>query len=272
MTALLRIVGLVSSVALLCAAAPKPGDYVAFVACPIVRDTPERPCFLTRHNGVQYYLGVQSGRTYTTTFWPPQLKHKMLVEAYVADGPNICGGKPLERMQISVLPEFSPECNTVLPNAGHPSPPGRAVGADPALKPGQIPIVRDPIPGAPILFVQDDIDNRRPKAFDIFYSFDDDFTQYPVQQNRVFQAQKYAKAIKASAIKVVVLRGATRLDNNSVIVEDPLVLARRQDAILSILRAYDVATPITTEVRSEPETASGERDYANRRVVIEVTP
>src|SRR5579885_2519716 len=84
-----------------------------FIACPIVRDTKTVPCFLAEYQGELYYLGIQ--QDITAEFHPPQLKHEVLVEGRISEGPRICGGIPLKPLAISVLKEVNPACNTLLP-------------------------------------------------------------------------------------------------------------------------------------------------------------
>src|SRR5690606_20276755 len=100
--------------------APKPGERKSFVACPMVRNT-YVPCWLAEYEGELYYLGVQGDLN--AEFYPPQLGHKALIEGTVSDGPRICGGIVLEPVHVSVLPELTPSCNTILPDEGHASPP-----------------------------------------------------------------------------------------------------------------------------------------------------
>ena len=85
----------------------------SFVACPIVRDTKTVPCFLAEYQGELYYLGIQ--QDITAAFHPPQLKHQVLVEGQVAEGPRVCGGIPLKPLTISVVKEVDLACNTLLP-------------------------------------------------------------------------------------------------------------------------------------------------------------
>ena len=94
-----------------------------FVACPIVRDTKTVPCFLAEYDGELYFLGVQfpgvqqdiASELHSPQLEPPQLKHEVLVEGRVAEGPRVCGGIPLEPLSISVLKEINLACNTLLP-------------------------------------------------------------------------------------------------------------------------------------------------------------
>src|ERR1700688_39596 len=89
------------------------GQQRSFVACPIVRDTKTVPCFLAEYEGETYFLGIQ--QDITSDFHPPQLKHEVLVEGRVVNGPRICGGIPLAPVAISVFKEVNLNCNTLLP-------------------------------------------------------------------------------------------------------------------------------------------------------------
>lgn len=254
-------------------AATDHGRYVAFVTCPTVRDTPVLPCWMARKNGTLYYLGVQSGRAYATTFFPPQLKHKVLVEGRVTTAPKVCGGVPLTELHVSALPELSPECDRMLPNAGFVSPPGRSPGADPALPAGMKTPSHGPQDAAPVLYDQADIEARAPKSFTVLYTFDSDFAQYPLQQNRVVQAQAYARAIGAKQIRVTAYRGASLLGDGTVMVESPLVAGRRAANIHAIFRAFDVPeAQLRVIVLAAPAKPAGENDYLSRRVQIDVVP
>src|ERR1035438_8225109 len=89
------------------------GQQRSFVSCPIVRDTSTVPCFLAEIDGEVYYLGIQ--QDITSDFHPPQLKHEVLVEGRVAQGPRVCGGIPLQPVSISVLKEVNLASNIRLP-------------------------------------------------------------------------------------------------------------------------------------------------------------
>jgi hypothetical protein len=171
------------------------------------------------------------------------------------------------------LPEISRECNGVLPTDGWVAPSGGPTGPYPPLKPGQESITHDPIPGAPILYVPADVAARSAKEFDVFYDFDNDFTQYPIQQNRVIQIMEYSQKIHASHIQVTAYRGATLLSGGKVLVENAMFAARRSSNLLAIMDAYGIPSAmISAEVRTEPGTAKGEGDDLNRRVHIAVVP
>jgi len=77
---------------------------LSFVSCPIVRDTKEVPCWITRYRGETYYLGIQ--QDIGAAFYPPQLKHRILVEGVPTAGPRICGGIVMKPVAVSPLPEI----------------------------------------------------------------------------------------------------------------------------------------------------------------------
>lgn len=268
-----RTLGLAAMAAVLCGAAPKPGDYVSFVTCPIIRDTPELPCWMARKNGTLLYLGIQEGRKFQSEWYQPQLKHKALVEGYISAKPKVCGGLPLEKMHVSDLPEVSLECNEWLPRQGYVSPKGRPVGPDPANIPGAQMVVRGPPAGGKPLFTDADVAARAPKRFDILYNFDSDLLVYPQEHHVVGQIQAYAHAIKAGKVRVTAHRGVALLDNGQVLPETQAVIGWRRDKVVKALEAYAIpAGTISAEVRTEPEPAKGEGDYQTRRVTVEVLP
>ncbi|MGB3794946.1 MAG: hypothetical protein WA957_01420 [Alteraurantiacibacter sp.] len=76
----------------------------------MAQDTGERGdmCFFGMHDGVRY--GVDSPPDWGN----PQLGHKLLVEGIASDGGQECAGVRIDG-RASVLPELSPECNTIAP-------------------------------------------------------------------------------------------------------------------------------------------------------------
>ena len=83
-----------------------------FVTCPIVRDTASVPCWLAEYEGELYFLTLQTDVSAPVT--PPWLGHRVLVEGTVSAEPNICGGKVLTPVRLSVL-ERDASCTTMLP-------------------------------------------------------------------------------------------------------------------------------------------------------------
>jgi hypothetical protein len=90
--------------------APPPANGRQFVVCPIVRDTKTQPCRLAAFKGEVYFLGLQGG--VINDFYPPQLRHEVLVECTIVGGPRACG-----RWDSTASGQgFSnPACNTMLP-------------------------------------------------------------------------------------------------------------------------------------------------------------
>src|SRR5438105_2037742 len=157
------------------------GQERSFVSCPVVRDTKTVPCFLAEYEGELYYLGIQ--QDITSEFHPPQLKHQVLVEGRIAEGPRVCGGIPLQPVSVSVLKEVNLACNTLLP-----AEPG--IEAPPAPR-GPGPSSRRPeSSGAPRQAL------NGPHEFTVLYAFDDDYLEY-AGNLVVNEAAEYAKQTSA---------------------------------------------------------------------------
>ena len=230
-----------------------------FIACPIVRDTKTVPCFLAEYDGELYFLGVQflgvqqdiASEFHSLELRPPQLKHEVLVEGRVAEGPRICGGIPLKPLSISVLKEINLACNTLLP-------------AEPGIEAPPAPQRRSEVAGAP----REPLTG--PHEFTVLYAFDDDYLGYPAGQV-VGEAGAYARAIGASNVKVSGYRGATVFSNGERLVEKAGLAEKRAQNIATVLRGLGVAR-VTVEWKNEPEPADGRTDAARRRVAVLVTP
>ena len=75
-----RVISIVAAAGFCAAAhAAVPATERNFVACPIVLDTQDVPCWVAEYQGERYFLAVQTGRSAGVTF-VPQLKHRVLVE------------------------------------------------------------------------------------------------------------------------------------------------------------------------------------------------
>ena len=220
-----------------------------FIACPIVRDTKTVPCFLAEYDGELYFLGVQ--QDIASEFHPPQLKHEVLVEGRVAEGPRVCGGIPLEPLSISVLKEINLACNTLLP-------------AEPGIEAPPAPQRHSEVAGAPREHL------TGPHEFTVLFAFDDDYLEYAASQV-VGEAAAYARAIGASNVKVAGYRGATVLSNGERLVEKAGLAEKRAQNIATILRGLGVVR-VTVEWKNEPEPADGRTDPARRRAAVLVTP
>ena len=226
-----------------------------FVACPIVRDTETVPCFLAEYDGELYFLGIQ--QDITSEFHPPQLKHEVLVEGRIAEGPRVCGGIPLKPLSISVLKEINLACNTLLPAEPGIEAPLAPRGAGPASRHSQLAgAPREPLAG--------------PHEFTVLYAFNDDYLDYAANQV-VGESAAYARMIGASNIKVAGYRAATVLSNGERLVEKTGLAEKRAQNIATVLRGLGVAR-VTVEWKDEPEAADGRTDPSRRRVAVLVSP
>ncbi len=109
------------------------------------------------------------------------------------EGPRVCGGRPLAPVRVSVMPELTPACNTILP-------------AEPGFTPGPSPIAPAP------KFA----DSTR--EFVIPYDFDSDYLTLHTTRI-VLEAVRVAKAAGATRIDVRGQRGATLLSNGKILTE-----------------------------------------------------
>jgi outer membrane protein OmpA-like peptidoglycan-associated protein len=226
----------------------------SFVACPIVRDTKTVPCFLAEYEGELYYLGIQ--QDITDAFHPPQLKHEVLVEGRLEEGPRVCGGIPLKPLSISVLKDVNLACNTLLP-----AEPG--IDAPPAAR-GPGPSSR---PLTPRTAPADARTGRQ--EFTVLYAFNDDYVEFGANL-LVTEAAAYAKKIGATAVKVTGYRATTLLSNGTRLVEKDGLAEKRAQDVATLLRGLGVAA-VSVDWKKEPEPGDGQTDAPHRRVTIVVT-
>ena len=227
-----------------------------FIACPIVRDTKTVPCFLAEYDGELYYLGIQ--QDITAEFHPPQLKHDVLVEGHISEGPRVCGGIPLKPLSISVLKEVNPACNTLLPAEPGVDAPPAARGAGPASHR----LITEPAPAAEALTGR--------QEFTIPFAFNDDYVEFG-SIAIVRRAAAYATKIGASATKVTGYRGTSLLSNGEHLVEKLKIAEKRAQNIAMLLQGLGVAG-VTADWKTDPEPGDGKTDPSRRRVTIAVIP
>jgi hypothetical protein len=229
------------------------GKRVAFVGCPVVRDMelPARPCWLAQNGDKLYFIGMQGDTFPPATFYPPQLKHRVLVEAEEGEGQSICGGLPLNQVKVSVLPDLDLSCDMVLPSAGfapgpelRPSPPfrkGRGLASDPNYPRAQS-YPAPPPPEPPF----------QARTFRLEFAFDEDFVHLP-ESFVITGAAAYFEAIKAGKLTLDVYRDRVELDDGTILEEDATVAQRRADRMLNLLTSWGVPTSkIETHLSSQP--------------------
>jgi len=231
------------------------GQQRNFVSCPIVRDTKTVPCFLAEYDGETYYLGIQ--QDITNDFHPPQLKHEVLVEGRIAEGPRVCGGIPLQPVSISVLKEVNLACNTLLPAEPGVDAPAALRGPGPSShRPESVSTTRQPLTGR--------------QEFTVLYAFNDDYLEFAANQV-VTEAAAYAKRIGASNVGVSGYRATSILSNGDRLVEKAGLAEKRAQNVATLLRGLGVAR-VGFKAKIEPEPGDGQTDPSRRRVTIVVTP
>lgn len=231
------------------------GQQRNFISCPIVRDTKTVPCFLAEYEGETYYLGIQ--QDITSDFHPPQLKHEVLVEGRIAEGPRVCGGIPLQPVSISVLKEVNLACNTLLPAEPGMEAPAALRGPGPSSHRSEgVSTTRQPLTGR--------------QEFTVLYAFNDDYLEFAANQV-VTQAAAYAKRIGASNVKVSGYRATSILSNGDHLVEKAGLAEKRAQNIRTLLRGLGVSS-VVVEWSNEAEPGDGRTDPSRRRVTIVVTP
>lgn len=231
------------------------GQQRSFVTCPIVRDTKTVPCFLAEYDGETYFLGIQ--QDITSAFHPPQLKHEVLVEGTIMDGPRVCGGIPLEPVTISVIKEVNLNCNTLLPAEPEIEAPPAERGAGPSSRRPQ------PTSDASKSF-------NGAHEFTILYAFDDDFLDY-TGNITVNEAAGYAKQVSATSVKILGYRATTILSNGNRMMEKAGLAEKRARNINALLEGLHVPN-MSLEWQDEADSGDGRTDSSRRRVTILVTP
>jgi hypothetical protein len=228
----------------------------AFVSCPIVRDTASVPCWLSEYKGELYYLGIQTD--VSSDFHPPSLGHKVLVEGEISKEPRICGGIVLKPVTISIMPELSGECNTMLVAEDRynlpfeaPRPPGPSAGRLAFTYAPPPPLPQQPF---------------KPREFGITYDFDGMVGfSHPRMLTPIMA---YAEHIKARKITVIGYRAATRLEDGKVLAEDEMIGKKRAQQVADLLRGAGLTGPTyATEWKTKPEV--GDATLRRVRVVVE---
>lgn len=253
-----RLTVTATSAALALSTAAAHAQDLAFVACPIVKDTPSVPCWLTEYEGELYYMGVQSD--VSAPFTPPWLGHKALVEGTPdPDGQRICGGIVLEPVKVSVMPEISPECDTVLM-----AEPGYVLPFEPRRPPGPSSgrLAFSPPPPPPKPEPPFEV-----RSFDIHFPFEGAVNfQTPGALQQVLD---YARDVGATRLEVEGHRAAVRLSNGDLL-EERDGIARLRAA--QVARMFDGLVPglQQVEVISSEDTEPGY--WQDRKVTITVHP
>lgn len=269
--------GLLASAA---GAAQVPATQANFVACPIVRDTLDVPCFVADYGGERYFLAAQTGRGAGGTVIPPQLRHKVLVEGTITDEPRVCGGIVLKPVKLSpLMDEVADECNQLLPSGGYHATGPRVIGLD-----GDPPGPRKSTAFEPAFGQRKGLQERRQlyadnaaakkeMTFTVSFFFNSDYIIYPIEQENVEDSVDYANLLKASRIEITAWRAAAQLSGGGELVEKPAVARQRAEKLAMILQDFGwPADKLTVRWQDAPVHNGGVEDYKRRRADIRVVP
>jgi hypothetical protein len=243
-----------------CVAMADSTKHLSFVSCPIVRDTKTVPCWLAEYEGEIYFLTLQTDVSAPVN--PPWLGHRVLVEGVISDEPNICGGRVLKPLTLSVLPALDASCNTMLPAEERynltfdpPRPPGPSTGRlafsypeEARAKPGD-----------------------GPKSFTIEYDFDGLVVfRHPRALSAILD---YARDTQAKHIEITGFRGASLLSNGEKMIEASDIGKRRAEQVAELLQGAGL-TDIEYRVRWKEASAkpNGRTDPKSRKVEVAVRP
>ena len=239
-------------------ATPRVGERVSFVSCPIVRDTSSVPCWLAEYEGVLYFLTLQTDVSAPVN--PPWLGHKVLVEGKVSAQADICGGRVLEPVTLSVIAELDGSCNTLLPAEDRynltfepPRPPGPSRG--------RLAFGNPVMAGAPTA--------EAPRDYALQYEFDGMVAFRHAQTlQRIFET---ARATRASEIRITGFRSASRLSNGTVMRERETIARDRAEEVRALLQGAGLdGVRYTLEVKDFSKRPNGADDAARRRAEVTI--
>ena len=242
-------------------------DRLNFVSCPIVRDTKEVPCWITRYKGETYYLGIQ--QDIGAAFYPPQLKHRVLVEGTPHPDKRICGGIVLDPVAVSPLQEVDKSCDTILPGGKYridfaPRGAGPSKGGVPATDPTRDGRLRTAAAQAEA--------STQPKTFVVRFDFDNEFMTAK-NTAQVSSAARFAALNHAARIEVKGYRASTLLSDGKAFTEKPGIAEARAEKVATALREIGAAPgAIKVGWSDEAVRGDGQADFQNRRVEITVMP
>jgi len=191
------------------------------------------------------------------------------VEGTVVNGPRVCGGIPLKPVKLSVMPEVSLACNTILPaEPGIEAPPTRRP-AGPSTR--QAPVVPGGAPpGGPARERFTAPFSER--EFRITYDFDSAFL-FSRDTRVVSQAATYAAAAKAKSVEITAHRGASLLSNGHVLTENEAIARQRAERVVDILQGLGAdAASIKVHIAPGVSKPDGVTDPQNRLLTIRVIP
>ncbi len=233
----------------------EPAKPVAFIACPIYRDTNQgrkSGCWLAddHESGLRYDIG--GGRA------KPQIGHEVLVEGIAANAPDVCGGAVLSPVHTAVLETRCPD--VMLPPEKYP---GRAFKVSPKSVLPPMDVVR-PAPAPPY----------GPQKWVIEFNFQSDFLLYQYSEVILDTAARYINASGARRVEITGFAATKPLQVSGRILAEPSTLAKaRAESVAEALRRLGVdPRRIHISWRGDPKPiASGDGldEPSKRRVTIQ---
>ncbi|MET0291405.1 MAG: hypothetical protein ABW136_03505 [Steroidobacteraceae bacterium] len=248
-----------SAVMLFAITAPVLAKDLAFVACPIVRDTRTVPCWLTEYDGELYYLGIQTD--VSAPFNPPSLGHRILVEGKSQpESPRICGGIVIESPTVSIINERADDCRAQWPSDDRyqlpfepPRPPGPSKGR----------LAFDYAPPEP----PPPKASREARTFTVPYDFDG--TVGFKTPRFLTPILEFARGTEARRIEIIGYRNVVALSDGTSLAESDALAKRRAEQIAQLLRGAGL-TEATYDVKWQDAAEPGGAE--KRRVVVIVKP
>lgn len=271
----------VSGAALGDAPVKAPGTQRNFIACPVVMDTVDVPCWVAEYEGERYFLTVQTGRGGGSEVIPfsPMVRHRVLVEGTVSDEPRMCGGIVLRNAKLSPLEEVEPECGKIVPGEGYKTKGPRPIGPDGDPPGPRVTTAVNYNPGGNISREQREsiykaaVAKREPQEYLIKYFFNSNYLPFPLEQRMVDEASRYAEDIHASRVEISGYRGMTILSSGETITEKKGIAEARVRKVADIMEFFKIPRErMALSWHEEPEHAGGVRDFDRRRVTIKVIP
>jgi outer membrane protein OmpA-like peptidoglycan-associated protein len=219
---------------------------LAFVACPILRDTATVPCWLAEYKGELYSLDES---------YPPSLGHQALIEGAPTEARR-CGGKVLTNLRISIRPDRDPSCDTILP----------ATDVQTADRPQGSPSSNAPATQASVAAPPTPLTARvGTQRFEVLYDFD---WQTPGRDVGVIQeAAAYARANPKAEVHVAGFRASVRLADRRVLSEEESIGLRRARELVETLVTLGVDR---TTILVVDNAAADLGDHTRRRATIDV--
>lgn len=181
----------------------------------------------------------------------------MLVEGELSAEPDICGGRVIKPVTLSVMQELDASCNTVLPAEDRynltfepPRPPGPSRGrlafGDPAAR-----------------------NTVLPTEITLQYEFDGLVAFRHAQ--RLQQMLDSARANHATEVRITGYRSASRLSNGTVLREREQTGRERAEQVRDLLRGAGLeGIEYTVRWEDRSKRPNGKDDAANRRVDVTV--